>query len=112
MTWQRKSAPQPEPEPRDDGWTPPVNTYADPEGYDEKPAPIRYRIREVHFPDGYPADRYMLMWNPATPEYYLGAVVERETAVQKDAWNHQWFHAYDDRDQLYCDLITGLIQRA
>ena len=112
MTWQRKTDPIPPSEPRDDGWNPQPNIYAEPEGYDEKPAPVIYRIREVHFPDGYPANRYMLMTNPIIPEYWLGEMVERQTEPKRDPWNGQWYHGMDERDQLYGDLISGLIQQA
>lgn len=93
-----------------------VNTYAEPEGYSGPTAPIMYRIREAFLPDGYPKnaegkDRYMLRDNPAIPEYYLGAVVERQTDVQEDPWNHQWYHSFDYRDRLYSDLVTGLVQQ-
>ena len=111
-TWQRKPDPTPAPAPRDDGWNPQPNVYAEPEGYDEKPAPVLYRIREVFFPDGRPPARYQLRDNPIVPEYWLGGMVERETEIKRDQWNGQWYHGMDARDLLYCDLITGLIQGA
>ena len=115
MTWRRDTRSEVA-EPHDE-WLPTDNQWAEPEGHPEghKPAPVVYRIRQVYLPDGMPKNsqggpRYQLRDNPAVPEYFLGEVVERETVPTYDFHIKSWHQAFDERDQLFPDLIVALEQ--
>ena len=66
------------------------NKWAEPEGYDIAPKPIRYRIKD----------------------YLTGQVVERKTELMRDYTVGAMFHSLASRDQFIADRINELIQRA
>ncbi len=114
--WHKDSHPVAEPH---DEWIPTENHWADPAGWPEgsKPPVIRYRIREIHLPNGLPknavgGDRYKLRDNPIVPEYYLGEVVTHATDPTFDFTLHTWHQALAETDQLVADFISARIQAA
>lgn len=65
------------------------NRWADPEGVETRPAPIRYRIVDP--------------W---------GNPVERKTSVNLDVGRNRYYHSLAPEDQHFADTIVDLIQRA
>lgn len=65
------------------------NQWAEPEGYQQGPPAVRYRIRDDD--DG---------------------VVERETSVAYDHGRQRYYHALGAKDQHFADEIVTLIQAA
>ena len=65
------------------------NRWAEPEGYEQGPPPVRYRIRDES-----------------------GEVVERETSVAYDHGRQRYYHALGAKDQHFADEIVTLIQAA
>ena len=87
-----------------------MDTRNDPEGYAYGERPQRYRIREIVHPVPW-GSRYQLR-GTIDPEYRLGGVVDRVTAVSVDPVNHRSYHALHEADQLFADLCTRIVQEA
>ena len=87
------------------------NQWAGPEGYEAGSTPIRYLIRPCSVNRSISALRSAPgKW----PEYTLGEVEEHMTALwpQDGPSGHTRYFHYMKDDQHFCDLITGLTQRA
>ena len=65
------------------------NRWAEPEGFEQTPSPVRYRIRDED-----------------------GAVVEHETSVTYDRGRDRFYHSLGPDDQPFADEIVDLIQAA
>ena len=65
------------------------NRWAEPEGFEAHPPPVRYRILGPN-----------------------GALVDRETEPAFDASRHRHYHALHLQDQPFADAITALVQLA
>ena len=65
------------------------NRWADPEGFEANPPPVRYRILGAD-----------------------GVLVERETEPAFDTGRRRHYHALRPQDQPFADAITALVQRA
>ena len=93
-----------------------IDYGASPEGYGRKglpvpPDPMRYRIRHITFPNGYPT-RFALMGFADWPEYVLGDVEVHTTIPAFDYHRQMYYHALNSVDQFFADRCVTLIQRA